>query len=312
MIGNGKMGYMKKLNLGLMIKLLFLLAGLAAAETELTDAFADLPQEAVQVSAAYHATADDEESGPVSVLPWDGDAAFVEKQAEAGAPVLMGAYRAVLRDPLPGEEFNVHLAAKMLDGIVVAPGQTFSQNHSIGPYTEARGFRIGPTYIGTQLTKTIGGGVCKIASTLYNVTVLSDLKIVERHCHTMPVPYVPYGQDATVSYGNRDFKFKNDSPYPVMIWAQGVDNKLYIAFYGQVQPPAVEWTHDVTNVVKAQVIYKRGAGMAPGTERIALEGMDGATVRSIVTVRYADGSVVVKNMGMSFYQPMAFVIEKGE
>jgi vancomycin resistance protein VanW len=303
---------MKKLTTSLGIKVFaVLLAVLLAAEAELTDAFWDYPEEPVPV-AARAALTPEEESGPLRVLPWDGDAAFLQRRNEAGTPILMGAYRAVLKDPLPGEEYNVHLAASMLAGIIVKPGQTFSQNGMIGPYTEDRGFRIGPTYIGTQLTKTIGGGVCKIASTLYNVSVLSDLKIVERHCHSMPVPYVPYGQDATVSYGSRDFKFRNDTPFPIMMWAQGIDNKLYIAFYGQAAPPEIEWAHDVTNVVKAQAVYKLTPELEPGMERVALEGMDGATVKSIVTARYADGRVVEKPMGSSFYHPMPFVIEKGK
>lgn len=254
---------------------------------------------------------DEEKSGPLTALPWDGDPEFLRQREAAGTPVLMGAYRAVLHDPLPGEEYNVHLAASLLAGKVVRPGQVFSQNGSIGPYTEDRGFRIGPTYIGSTLTKTIGGGVCKISSTLYNAVVLSDLAVVERHCHSMPVPYVPYGQDATVSYGNRDFKFRNNQDFPVLIWAQGIDNKLYMAVYGCREPPRVEWTHDVSSVKDAGKTYKSNPALPAGEEKLVLEGMDGATVKSIVTVTYPDGTVVQKNMGVSFYQPMPNVYEKG-
>jgi vancomycin resistance protein VanW len=253
----------------------------------------------------------EEKSGPLNVLPWENDAEFIRQKDAAGTPVLMGAYRAVLHDPLPGEEFNVHLAASLLAGKIVQPGQTFSQNGSIGPYTQDRGFRIGPTYIGSTLTKTIGGGVCKISSTLYNVVVLSDMTVVERHCHSMPVPYVPYGQDATVSYGNRDFKFRNNLDFPVLIWAQGIDNKLYMAVYGRKESPKVEWKHDITGVKDAGKAYRSNPELAAGEEKLVLEGMDGATVKSVVTVTYADGTVTEKNMGVSFYMPMPNVYEKG-
>jgi hypothetical protein len=303
---------MKKTSTGMCLKFLVsLLAIVVISESELTDAFSDMPQEAVTVWAQGHACQEDE-SGPVYALPWENDDAFLARQNEAGTPVLLGAYRAVLHDPLPGEEYNVHLAASMLAGIVVKTGETFSQNGRLGPYTADKGFQRGPTYIGTQLTTTIGGGVCKIASTLYNVVVLSDLAVVERHCHTMPVPYVPYGQDATVAYGARDFRFRNDSSSPVMIWAQGIDNRLYIAFYGQASPPEITWSHDMTNVVKAQCMYKSTSELPAGMERVALEGMDGATVRSTVTAKYADGRVVVRDMGVSYYRPMPFIIEKGK
>lgn len=248
-------------------------------------------------------------SGPETVLPWVDDKAFLDKKAGTGANVLLGAYRTVLRDPLPGEEFNVHLAAKMLAGRAVKPGEVFSQNGSIGPYTTDKGFQKGPTYVGTTLTTTIGGGVCKIASTLYNVTVLSNLEIVERYAHSMPVPYVPYGQDATVAYGAKDFKFRNNTGSTLMIWAQGIDNILYIAFYGKTPPPEIEWKHEVLETRKAPRNYKINASLESGSERVILEGMDGAVVKSWVHITNSEGTKI-KYMGVSDYSPMPYIIEK--
>ena len=203
-------------------------------------------------------------SGPERNMPWINDSEFIEAVARNKTYVMLGGYKTVLKDPLPGEEYNVHLAADMLAGIVVKPGAIFSQNDAIGPYIESRGFRKGPTYIGTMVTTTVGGGVCKIASALYNVAVLSGVKITERHNHTMPVPYVPYGQDATVSYGNKDFKFMNTTDSDILIWAKGVDNVLYMAFYGSRPAPAVEWVHEVLETTKAPVVYRINTSLAGG------------------------------------------------
>ncbi|MDP4093873.1 MAG: VanW family protein [Bacillota bacterium] len=250
-------------------------------------------------------------SGPTAEVPWTSDEAFKKAQTDNGTPVMMAGYKTVLRDPLPGEEYNVHLAARLLAGKVIQPGQVFSQNGQIGPYNEEKGFQKGPTYIGSQLTTTVGGGVCKIASTLYNVTILSNLQIVERHAHSMPVPYVPYGQDATVAYGARDFKFRNDTQYPIMIWAQGVENTLYIAFYGKEQPDKVEWHHEVLGTEKAPVVQRKSPELPSGSTKQVLEGMDGATVKSWITVLKPDGTVTVKNLGISSYRPMAYIVEVG-
>jgi vancomycin resistance protein YoaR len=225
---------------------------------------------------------------------------------------MLAAYRTVLHDPLPGEEENVHLAARMLAGIVVKPGQIFSQNNKIGPYIESRGYKKGPTYAGTELTTTIGGGVCKIASTLYNVTVLSNLQIVERFAHSMPVPYVPYGQDATVSYGNKDFKFRNDTSDQMLIWAQGIDNVLYIAFYGAKEPPEVEWQHETVKVIKANRIYMVNAALPSGSERMVHEGMDGGIYKSWVTIKNPDGTITTKQLQTSYYNPLPYIFEKGK
>ena len=52
------------------------------------------------------------------------------------------------------------------------------------------------------------GGVCQVASALYNAAAAADLTIIERHQHSRPVHYVPKGKDATVNYGYLDLKFK--------------------------------------------------------------------------------------------------------
>lgn len=249
-------------------------------------------------------------SGPEKIMPWTNESAFIDAVERNNTKVLLGGYKTVLKDPLPGEEYNVHLAAAMLAGRVIKSGEIFSQNSAIGPYTEEKGFRKGPTYIGTQVTTTIGGGVCKIASTLYNTAVLSDMKIVERHNHTMPVPYVPYGQDATVSYGNKDIRFQNNTGSNIMIWAKGIDNVLYMAFYGSKPAPCVYWRHEVLETIKAPFMYKINPQMGVNEKKLLMEGMDGAVVKSWITVT-SGGSSETRYMGMSRYQPMPHLVEKG-
>jgi len=249
-------------------------------------------------------------SGPECNMPWVHEREFIEAVARHKTYVMLGGYKTVLKDPLPGEEYNVHHAADLLAGTVVRPGEVFSQNATIGPYTKNRGFREGPTYIGTMVTTTEGGGVCKVASTLYNVAVLSNVKIVERHNHTMPVPYVPYGQDATVSYGNKDFKFMNTTGSDILIWAKGVDNVLYMAFYGSRPAPAVEWIHEVLETTKAPVLYRINSSLGADERKLLIEGMDGAVVKSWIRITDGD-NVQVKYMGVSRYQPMPHLYEKG-
>lgn len=250
-------------------------------------------------------------SGPTTSVPWETDEDFLRSQAENGTPILMAAYRTVLHDPLPGEEENVHLAARILAGTVVKPGTVFSQNNKVGPYVRSKGFQKGPTYAGMNLVTTVGGGVCKIASTLYNVAILSNLPIMERHAHSMPVPYVPYGQDATVASGVKDFRFKNNTESPVLIWAKGIDNTLYIAFYGTKKPPIVEWHHKTLKVIKAEKIYKTNPALPAETpEKLLVEGMDGGIVKSWITIKNPDGTITTKQLGKSWYDPMHYLFER--
>ncbi len=243
-------------------------------------------------------------------LPWDGEPGVQEKLAQTGATVLMAAFKATLHEPIANEAYNIALAAEQLAGTVVASGQVFSQNQTIGPYTEARGYRAGPTYMGNRIVTTVGGGVCKISSLLYNVTVFSQLKVVERHAHSLTVPYVPPGQDATVFYGVKDFKFKNTSGGPVVIWARFQNNTLYMAMYGTVRPPAVRWRHEVVKRVPYWTEYRYNPDLQPGEERVVMPGMEGIVVRTWIVVDGPDGPREIQ-MPTDYYDPSPRVIEKG-
>jgi hypothetical protein len=131
-------------------------------------------------------------------LPWGNDEGFIKSIEEVGANVIMAKFKATLDDPLPGEMYNVSHAADRLAGTVIAPGKTFSQNRTLGPYTVGNGYKSGPIYQGTRIGTASGGGVCKIATLLYNIAVLSNLPVLERTNHSMTVPYVPPGQDGYI------------------------------------------------------------------------------------------------------------------
>jgi vancomycin resistance protein VanW len=247
----------------------------------------------------------------IGVLPWETNQRFQIQTAAKKMRVRMAAFQTTLPDPLPGEEYNVALAADLLAGKIIKPGEIFSMNHSVGPYSKVRGFQDGPAYYGTEVIKVTGGGVCKIASTLYNVTTLANLKIIERNPHSMPVPYVPPGQDATVSSSNKDFRFMNDSREPILIWADTKGNTLYIAIYGRRKPPKVIWHHEILSHKPARIFYRKNRNLRPGEERTIIPGADGVVVKSWLTVKYLDGRIENKNLGVDYYNPLPHVIEKG-
>lgn len=250
-----------------------------------------------------------ETSGPISNFPWRNDSDFLKAKEKYNTPILMAGFCAVLKNPLPGEEYNVRLASEKIKGQIINPSKIFSQNSTIGPYTKSKGFKDGASYISGNIQMTEGGGVCKIATTLYNLAALANLEIIERHNHSMPINYVPYGQDATVAYGIKDFRFKNDTESNILIWSQMVGNRLYMGFYGISNSPKVMWNHEITNITKPSVKYIKNSNLKPGEMVTMLNGMDGATVKSTVTITQNDGSFSIKNMGISYYSPLSQVIE---
>lgn len=112
---------------------------------------------------------------------------------------------------------NLVLAARNINGTIIPPGGVFSYNDSVGPRTHETGFKDAIIYVDNRMKKDVGGGICQVSSTLYNCVLLANLGVVERHCHSLPVHYVPPGRDATVAWGGDDFKFRNTATKPIIV-----------------------------------------------------------------------------------------------
>ena len=112
---------------------------------------------------------------------------------------------------------NVKLSAQIINGLVLNSGETFSYNESVGKRTADRGFKPAPAYVKGETVDEIGGGICQTSTTLYGAVLRSGLEIVERSNHSIPSTYCPIGQDAAVSWPNMDFKFRNNTEYPLSL-----------------------------------------------------------------------------------------------
>ncbi len=145
----------------------------------------------------------------------------------------MSAYVTDLGNRSEAQRRNIELAGLPIHETILQPGDSFSLNHRSGPYTERRGFRPERSFRSEQLAESPGGGVCQLASTLYNAVRLAGLRILERVPHSQPVHSVPRGMDATVAYGVADLKFKNPYPFPVQIRSKILRDQLLIEIWGK-------------------------------------------------------------------------------
>ena len=127
---------------------------------------------------------------------------------------------------------NLKLACKALNGKIIRPGETFSYNETLGERTRDKGYKPAGAYIGGKTVDTVGGGICQVSSTLYYACLKADLEIVERYAHGYTVSYMPYGMDATVSWGTLDYKFKNNTDYPIRIEAWVSDGQVHVKLMG--------------------------------------------------------------------------------
>ncbi len=116
---------------------------------------------------------------------------------------------------LKGRTTNVKLACDFCDNIILNPGDEFSYNTAVGPRTYERGFKDATVYVAGTTEEGVGGGICQVSSTIYTAALHADLEITERYNHSYMVTYVPLGEDATVVYGAKDFRFRNNTDYPI-------------------------------------------------------------------------------------------------
>ena len=127
---------------------------------------------------------------------------------------------------------NILLASELLNGTVIMPGEVMSFNEVVGERTMDNGFRSAPVIVSGSVHQDIGGGICQLATNLFNVSLLVGLDIVERSPHSIPVKYVPHGQDATVFYGQIDLKLRNNLSGPVVICSKAENQYLKVSIYG--------------------------------------------------------------------------------
>ena len=112
---------------------------------------------------------------------------------------------------------NIRLAAQSINAYILKPGEVFSFNKIVGERSAERGYLPAATIINGEKKEDFGGGVCQLASTLYQAAESAGLEIIERHNHQKDVGYTAPGTDAAVNYGTLDMKFKNSTDSSLMI-----------------------------------------------------------------------------------------------
>lgn len=129
----------------------------------------------------------------------------------------IGSYEAISQSDDDERAENLRLAAEAINGYVIEPGATFSFNEVVGDTTAERGYKEAPVLYSSGLGSSDGGGICQVSTALYIAAVKADLEIVERHPHSVPSDYAPIGLDATIVYGSRDLRIKNNTDFPITI-----------------------------------------------------------------------------------------------
>lgn len=146
--------------------------------------------------------------------------------------VLLGSY-STSYDPTLSRATNVRVAAERINGVLLAPGQSFSFSDTVLPRTTANGYVLGEVIYAGEYTLGIGGGICQTSSTLYAAMVNGGLPATERYPHSKPVDYIPRELESAIATGYKDLKFVNiyDKNLEIVATADDASGTLTVSLY---------------------------------------------------------------------------------
>lgn len=209
---------------------------------------------------------------------------------------------------------NLQTASDRCNGTIVYPGKEFSFHKTIGTRTVANGYAPAHSFVGGRVVNTVGGGICQVSSTLYNIVLHADLEVVERKAHGMYVKYAEPSVDATISEGAIDFRFKNNRSYPIKIVSEMKDGTLTMSILGikEKTDKIIEIESVTLETLPYTTIRENDSTMLKGTTKVVQEPVDGYISEAYRIEKDANGNIVSRTLiSKDKYIPTNEIIKVG-
>jgi len=231
---------------------------------------------------------------------------------DLGVRELVAAGASYFTGSLSARDNNIRLGASKFDGVVVAPGEVFSFNEHLGDVTPEAGYNESYVIIGNRTVPGVGGGLCQVATTAFRAAYLGGYPIVERWPHAYRVKYYELGGfdpgfDATVYSPFVDFRFKNDTPYHILVHTE-IDvatSRLRFLFYSTatgrtVEQIGPEWGAPIP---PGPSVYEYDETLPAGTVKKFESAHDGLSAVLGRVVKDGDGNVLYEDEFVSDFIP---------
>lgn len=261
---------------------------------------------------AMMAVKDSPERPPVLLATIEKPPAFSTEQANSfGIKERVSSFSTTFDPTNAPRVKNIDLMAEVIDGSVVAPGEVFSLNGVTGPRTPENGYQEAQIIVDGELVPGIGGGVCQVATTVFNAAYNAGLDIRERINHSLYISRYPVGRDATVNYGSQDLQFRNDTPHGVLLTATVTRRGVTVSIFSTKLGRAVETvSSERRNPKEPPVKYVDDPGLPQGQEVVTEQGSAGfdITVTRKVT---ENGQEIHSDEFVSRYRAWKRIIRRG-
>lgn len=208
---------------------------------------------------------------------------------------------------------NIHTAADLLtNSIIKANGGSWSFNDTAGEATEDKGYQNAGAIVGGEYSDAIGGGICQVATTVFNAIYDAGYPVTERHNHTLRISSYPEGRDAAIAYPYMDLVWQNDSTSDVLLVMSYTNSSVTASLWGvdpgyQVSTDYGEWKEGEHYSVK----YRNDDSVAQGTEYIETTGVNGSSISITRIVKDSNGKLLHEDLFESTYAPKDQVVVRG-
>lgn len=197
---------------------------------------------------------------------------------------------------------NVGTAARRINGTILEPGATYSMNGTLGERTAANGYTTGFVISGGRFREELGGGVSIITTATWTAAFYAGLERIEQHAHGLYISRYTAGLEATVSWGNLDLRFRNDSGNGVLITATRYNDGVRITMWGTKKFDKVTATFTPRrNFTDYQTIYDDSSTCVPSE---GVRGFQIAVTRRIIQ----DGKSLNTETWPTYYKATPHVI----
>jgi vancomycin resistance protein YoaR len=239
-------------------------------------------------------------------LPMRDAAPAVVRADLASLDTLLSQYETSFDPGKRNRTLNMRLAAQAADRQLVRPDHVFSYNRCVGPRLEEFGYLPAPIFSDAEVVQGVGGGVCQVATTIYNAALVAGLDIVARTHHSQPVSYAPPGRDATVYFGNTDLKFRNDTSLPIYFRVYIHGRRVVCAVYGnRSQEREVTLRCTRNSVIPMEEVRVEDATLPAGQEVVdeGEEGRPGCQVTFVREIKKSASRTIRETISNDYYRP---------
>ncbi len=207
---------------------------------------------------------------------------------------------------------NIHTAANLLNNSICKAGEKWSFNDIAGEATEDKGYQNAHAIVSGSYSDAIGGGICQVATTVFNSVYLAGYPVPRRYNHTLYIESYPKGRDAAIAYPDMDLVWQNDTSSDVLLVMSYTSTSVTCTLIGvspqyQVSTEYGEWQAGQAY----STTYKTDDTLAAGTEYVESTGVDGSSITIVRTVKDKSGNVLHTDEFTSNYSPKNKVIVKG-